>query len=160
MISLEQAKTLQGKTMIGADGDKLGTIDTLYADREDGSPTFATVKTGLFGSRTSFVPLDQAELEGDDLVVPYAKDLVKDDPGVDPDSELSPEEEDRLYTHYSMGGDTSGPNTDDGRAKLRKYATTETETETGQVPVSKEQSDADGVYPQDSTSTGQTAPQR
>ncbi len=170
MISLDQARQLQGKTMLGADGDKLGSIHTLYADREDGHPTFATVSTGLFGSRTTFVPLDQAELRGDDVVVPYAKDLVKDAPNVDTDSDLSPEEEERLYRHYSLTGgtaptgttgtatgaghDTSGPNTDDamtrseehlevgtqqveaGRARLRKYVTTETETV--QVPVTKE----------------------
>ena len=166
MISIDQARTLQGKTMLGAGGDKLGTIDTLYADREDGSPTFATVNTGLFGGKSSFVPLEQAELKGDDLVVPYAKDLVKEAPGIDPDSELSPQEEDRLYAHYGVGGgfataqttgagqDTSGPNTDDamtrseehlqvgtqqveaGRARLRKFVTTETETV--QVPVTKE----------------------
>ena len=166
MISIDQARTLQGKTMLGAGGDKLGTIDTLYADREDGSPTFATVNTGLFGGKSSFVPLEQAELKGDDLVVPYKKDLVKDAPGIDPDSELSPQEEDRLYAHYGVGTgtttaqtagaghDTSGPNTDDamtrseehlqvgkqqveaGRARLRKFVTTETETV--QVPVTKE----------------------
>ncbi len=179
MISIDQARTLQGKTMLGAGGDKLGSIDTLYADREDGSPTFATVNTGMFGRKTSFVPLEQAELKGDDLVVPYPKDLVKDAPSIDPDSELSPEEEDRLYAHYGVGTDTdtttdqatgqttgqttdtkgaghdtSGPNTDDamtrseerlevgtqkteaGRARLRKFVTTETETVN--VPVTKE----------------------
>ena len=174
MISIDQARTLQGKTMLGAGGDKLGSIDTLYADREDGSPTFATVNTGMFGSKTSFVPLERAELKGDALVVPYPKDLVKGAPSIDPDSELSPDEEDRLYAHYGVGTgtgtgqtaaepatgtagaghDTSGPNTDEamtrseehlqvgtqkteaGRAKLRKYVTTETETVN--VPVTKE----------------------
>ena len=173
MISIDQARTLQGKTMLGAGGDKLGSIDTLYADREDGSPTFATVNTGMFGGKASFVPLEQAELKGDDLVVPYPKDLVKDAPSIDPDSELSPEEEDRLYAHYGVGTgtttattgqattatrgagqDTSGPNTDEamtrseehlqvgtqkteaGRARLRKFVTTETETVN--VPVTKE----------------------
>jgi uncharacterized protein (TIGR02271 family) len=107
MITLEQARTLQGKTMYGADGDKLGSIDVLYADREDGEPTFATVNTGLLGTSTSFVPLAQAELRGDDVHVPYSKDLVKDAPSIDQDAELSPEEEERLYAHYSLSGGTS-----------------------------------------------------
>ena len=176
MISRDQLTSLQGKTLLGADGDKLGTIDTLYADRENGEPTFTTVHTGLFGSKTSFVPLAEAELRGDDVVVPYAKDLVKDAPTVEQDSDLSPEEEERLYSHYglsttgtdtgtgwtastddrerSAGHDTSGPDTDEamtrseehlqvgtqqvesGRARLRKYVTTETETVN--VPVTKE----------------------
>ena len=171
MLSIDQARTLQGKTMHGSDGAKLGTVDTLYADREDGHPTFATVQTGLFGSKTHFVPLEQAELADDGVRVPYGKDLVSDAPSVDTDAELSPDEEERLYAHYGLTGasaapaptgggvapaghDTSGPNTDDamtrseerlqvgtqqvetGRARLRKYVTTETETV--QVPVTKE----------------------
>jgi uncharacterized protein (TIGR02271 family) len=173
MLSIDQARTLQGKTLTGAGGTKLGTIDTLYADREDGHPTFATVHTGMFGTTTHFVPLEAAEVSGDGVAVPYDKDLVSSAPSVDTGAELSPEEEDRLYAHYGLTGgaasmppatdtaqrtgaghDTSGPNTDDamtrseehlevgtqrveaGRARLRKYVTTEVETV--QVPVTKE----------------------
>ena len=107
MISLQQARALQGKTMYGEGEDKLGRVDVLYADREDGDPTFATVHTGLVGGRTSFVPLAQAELRGEDVYVPYSKDLVKDAPQIDPDAELSPEEEQRLYQHYGVGTGTS-----------------------------------------------------
>ena len=178
MISQDQLGQLQGKTLLGAGGEKLGRLDALYADRTDGEPTFATVHTGMFGSTTHFVPLAQAELRGDDVVVPYDKDLVTSAPKLDPDTELEPQEEERLYAHYGLGGatgtattgttgtttgtqefasaghDTSGPNTDDamtrseerlqvgteqveaGRARLRKYVTTETET--ARVPVTKE----------------------
>ena len=66
MITLDQARTLQGKTMHGSGGEKLGKIDTLYADREGGEPTFATVHTGAFGTKTSFVPLDEATMTGDE----------------------------------------------------------------------------------------------
>ncbi|MCW2777812.1 MAG: uncharacterized protein JWN17_1537 [Frankiales bacterium] len=176
MITLDQARTLQGKTLHGAGGEKLGTIDTLYADRDGGEPTFATVHTGLFGSKTHFVPLADATLQGDTVTVPYGKDLVGQAPNIDTDADLSPQEEQRLYTHYGIAGggyaqttgtgvgenvhgtvghDTSGPTTDDamtrseerlqvgtqkveaGRARLRKYITSETETRT--VPVSHEE---------------------
>ena len=191
MITLDQARTLSGKTLMGSGGEKLGTIDTLYADRDGGEPTFATVHTGLFGSKTHFVPLADATLQGDTVTVPYAKSLVNDAPNIDKDSDLSPEEEQRLYSHYgvgtgmgtqttgtttgttqtqgmtndrdldrgnvhgTVGHDTSGPTTDDamtrseerlqvgtqqvetGRARLRKYITSETVTET--VPVSHEE---------------------
>jgi uncharacterized protein (TIGR02271 family) len=168
VITMEQARTLQGKTLYGEGHDKLGTIDTLYADREDGAPTFATVHTGMFGAKTSFVPLNGARLEGDEVAVPYSKNLVKDAPKIEADSDLEPSEEQRLYSHYGLtdgisnqqgvapaGHDTSGPNTDDamtrseeelrvgkqdteaGRAKLRKYVTTENVTQT--VPVKREE---------------------
>ena len=63
-----------------------------------------TVKTGLFGTSESFVPLQGARLEGSDVVVPYTKDQVKDAPRVDTDGHLEPSEEDRLYDHYGLGG--------------------------------------------------------
>ncbi|MCW2607217.1 MAG: uncharacterized protein JWO60_1910 [Frankiales bacterium] len=174
MITLDQARTLKGKTLMGNGGQKLGTIDTLYADRDGGEPTFATVQTGRFGAKTHFVPLASATLSGDTVTVPYASDLVDAAPNIDPDSDLSPQEEQRLYSHYgvtggytatsagegqnvhgTVGHDTSGPTTDDamtrseerlhvgtetteaGRARLRKYITSETETRT--VPVSHEE---------------------
>ena len=74
MLDQNDFRTLSGRTLLGADSEKLGKIDQLYADREDGHPTFLTVSTGLFGSRTSFVPVSEASLHGDDVHVPYTKD--------------------------------------------------------------------------------------
>jgi uncharacterized protein (TIGR02271 family) len=50
----------------------------------------------------SFVPLEGARLEGNDIVVPYNKNQVKDAPRIDADRPLEPAEEDRLYQHYRM----------------------------------------------------------
>ena len=163
MLTLDEARTLKGKTMVAADGDKLGSIDAMYAATSDGHPTFAAVNTGMFGTKTSFVPLERAEVRGDEVVVPYDKKTVKDAPSIEEDDELTLQEEERLYAHYALdaprpaqgaGHDTSGPNTDDamtrseeqlqvgtqkvetGRARLRKYVTSETETV--HVPVEKE----------------------
>ncbi|MDP9496948.1 MAG: YsnF/AvaK domain-containing protein [Actinomycetota bacterium] len=114
MITLEQARQLSGKTMIGPGGEKLGKIDTLYADREDGEPTFATVQTGMFGTKTHFVPLQDATLSGEQVQVPYDKSLVNDAPNIDPDAELSPEEEERLYAHYGLGSGGTSTGTSGG----------------------------------------------
>ena len=127
MITLDQAKTLQGRTMHGSDGQKLGKIDTLYADREDGEPTFATIHTGAFGTKTSFVPLDEATMTGDDVTVPYDKDLVHAAPKIDPDAELEPAEEDRLYQHYGVRGHgtaTTGTTGTTGRTDTTTTTTT------------------------------------
>jgi hypothetical protein len=160
MITMDQAKTLQGKTLFGEGRDKLGTIDTLYADREDGDPTFATVHTGLFGTKTSFVPLADARMEGDDVLVPYTKKLVGDAPKMDADTDLEPDEEQRLYSHYGMGGgmggdtttttdetsagmrgagqDMSGPNTDDAMTRSEEQVRVGTQdVETGRARLRK-----------------------
>jgi len=211
MLNRENIESLlnKGGNVIGSDGEKIGSIGQLYADDDTGEPTWVTVKTGLFGTSQSFVPVEGSHSQGDDLVVPYSKEHVKDAPRVDVDGHLTPEEEDRLYTYYERGGartysdtrgddtrgdvdlqgdadlnagtptagavgyasdrdtagyasdrdtvgrDTSGPTTDDamtrseerlhvgteretaGRARLRKYVTTENVTKT--VPVQREE---------------------
>ncbi|GAB3282292.1 PRC and DUF2382 domain-containing protein [Sinomonas notoginsengisoli] len=192
MVTREDIETL-GRAkgnILGQGGEKIGGLGELYVDDETDNPTWVTVKTGLFGTKESFVPLEGANRQGEDLVVPYTKDQVKDAPRVDPDGHLEPDEEDRLYTHYgrtarsgiadgngrgtrhtgdetavegdtgrtdrrTTGHDTSGPNTDDamtrseerlnvgtereevGRARLRKYVTTENVQKT--VPVQREE---------------------
>lgn len=175
---------LSNATVYDNSGDKIGKLGTVYVDNDSGQPSFATVSTGLFGISESFVPLEGAQLDDDEVRVAYTKDQVKDAPRVDAGHELSPTEEDRLYSHYGLTGaggaaeraDRDATSADDvaareqagtasqvhkgghettdtvtaheerlnvgtrteetGRVRLRKYTTTETETV--EVPVSKE----------------------
>ena len=97
--------------VVSADGQKIGSIGQIYVDDSTGEPSFVTVKTGLFGTAESFVPLQDATVTGGDIRVGYSKDEVKDAPRVDPDGRLTPTEEQRLYAHYGLsgrGGYTSG----------------------------------------------------
>jgi uncharacterized protein (TIGR02271 family) len=182
MPDIDTVRSWQGATMVDADGDKIGTIESIYLDDQTGEPEWALVNTGLFGTKSSFVPLAQATDAGDQVQVPYEKQLVKDAPRVDTDQHLSEAEEQQLWRHYGLdydsgyttdtadrdrdgvyddvqdsavGRDTSGPTTDDamtrseeelqvgtetrerGRARLRKYVTTEQQTVT--VPVQREE---------------------
>jgi uncharacterized protein (TIGR02271 family) len=100
MPTLQDIQTWRGRTLVDRDGDKIGKIEDIYLDRSSGEPEWVAVKTGLFGTNVSFVPIHGASPAGDDLQVSYEKDLVKDAPNVDPDGELSPDEERRLYQHY------------------------------------------------------------
>jgi sporulation protein YlmC with PRC-barrel domain len=101
MRTLEDVKTWRGMTMVDADGDKIGTIEEIYLDRQTGEPEWASVKTGLFGLKSSFVPIGAADVTGENQVrVPFQKEQVKDAPKVDAEGELSPEEERRLYEYY------------------------------------------------------------
>ena len=100
MATMQDVETWRGRTLVDRDGDKIGKIEDIYLDRSSGEPEWVAVKTGLFGSNVSFVPIHGASPAGDDLQVSYEKDQVKDAPNVNPDGELSPEEERRLYQHY------------------------------------------------------------
>jgi uncharacterized protein (TIGR02271 family) len=90
-----------GATVVDRDGDKIGTLESVYMDRGSGQPEWLAVKTGLFGTKQSFVPIGEAQARGDDLQVPFEKAHVKDAPNVDPEEGyLTGEEEGRLYQHY------------------------------------------------------------
>ena len=102
MISEQHLNTVIGSTAVGPDG-KLGTVGQVYLDDETGRPEWATVRTGLFGTKEAFVPLADAEISGQDLRVPFDKDRVKGAPHVDADQgHLSPEEESELYRYYGL----------------------------------------------------------
>src|ERR687886_2555784 len=103
MISRDSVQTLIGGTAYSTDGDKIGSIGTVYLDNASGEPAWVTVKTGFFGSNESFVPLEQAELTNDGVRVPYDKDRIKGAPNIETDQELSEQEEDQLYAYYGLG---------------------------------------------------------
>jgi uncharacterized protein (TIGR02271 family) len=96
------AEQLEGRPVIGSDGAKIGTVADMYLDKETRQPEWALVSTGLFGSKSSFVPITDASAEGDALRVPFTKDQVKDAPRVDDDGEISQEDEATLSRHYGM----------------------------------------------------------
>ena len=114
MTTQHDVRAWRGRTLVDRDGDKIGKIQDVYLDRSSGEPEWIAVKTGLFGSNVSFVPVHHATLDGEDVRVGYEKHLVKDAPNVDPDGELSPEEERRLYQHYGRSDyDDWGPDSED-----------------------------------------------
>jgi len=158
-----------GATVQDSSGDKIGTVEQIYLDDNSGQPTWATVRTGMFGTKESFIPLDSANFSDGSVSVPVTKDQVKGAPRVEGDGHLEPQDEEELYRYYGVGNefdagadasdtvgrDVSGPTTDEamtrseerldvgteqvqtGRARLRKYITTHTESV--EVPVSREE---------------------
>lgn len=125
-----------GTAYTASDHDKIGRIGQLYLDNDTGNPEWVTVKTGMFKKAESFVPLKDASIDGDNVLLDYSADQVKGAPRIDPDSELSPDDENRLYQYYNLGSatgqqsdhvvgdgqtdqseDTSGPTTDDAMTR-------------------------------------------
>ena len=86
-------------------GDKIGSVATIYYDDRTGRPEWLAINTGLFGVNTTFVPISEAtEYVHDgnvDLQVPFTKDFIKDAPNVNPtDGHLTEIETERLFSHY------------------------------------------------------------
>jgi len=101
MIGMEQLDRLRGAHVVDTDGHRVGTVADTYFT-EDGPPTWVAVHTGFFDSRYTFVPLEDAELEGHVLRIPYSKHTVKEAPHLDLGAGPSGEEELDLHRYYDM----------------------------------------------------------
>jgi uncharacterized protein (TIGR02271 family) len=149
MIGTETLDRVIGADVIDADGNKIGTASEVFLDDQSGNPEWVTVKTGLFGTKESFVPIRDADLTGDGLRVPVSKDAVKDAPKIDAEGHLSPQEEQELYRYYGMAGGTS----DTGQSgRTEDYTRTETTRTTANTGMGAGMTDPTG----DTTATTTT----
>jgi uncharacterized protein (TIGR02271 family) len=138
MATLKDISTWRGRDVVDGNGDKVGTLEDIYLDRESGEPEWMAIRTGMFGTKVSFAPISDAAAAGEDIRVPYEKSQVKDAPKVEADGELSGDEERVLYEHYGrsdyaewderssrdagqergpVGHDVSGPTTDEAMTR-------------------------------------------
>jgi hypothetical protein len=104
--SIETARGWRGRIMVDRDSNKIGEVVDIYLDNETDRPEWAVVRTGLFGMRSTFVPLADAREVGDELQVPHQRLQVKQAPNIEPDGHLSAVEEAELYRHYGLDYDT------------------------------------------------------
>jgi len=155
MLDIDTALSWRGRTVRDRDGEKVGTFGDLYLEGDDDRPAYAGVRTGMFRSHESIVPLDGAhETDDGDVCVPYALEAIKAAPNVDPDVALTDDEQDRLHEHYGeptqMRRESAEvirseeevdvrvePSRPKERVRLRKYVVTEQVEKT--VPVRREE---------------------
>ena len=73
-------KALAGLYVIGSSNVKLGVVESVYADIRSGQPQWAAVRSGLFGTDVSLIPLAKAECDSRSLRIPYSVQQVRDAP--------------------------------------------------------------------------------
>lgn len=113
MLDENQAQDLIGRTVYSDGGEKIGKVGQVFLDDQTGRPEFLTVNTGMFGNKESFVPVDGASVDGENVTIPHSKSKVKDAPHVDLDSgHLDEPDERRLYEYYGRSyGDVGAAQT-------------------------------------------------
>ena len=136
-MQLNDVTQLRGTTVIDPSGDKIGRVEEIYLDDQTNQPEWLLVNTGLFGTKSTFIPMQGVDRADDDaVVVPFEKSRVKDAPHIEPERQLTQAEEAELYRYYGFdysehrsdsglpegtpdtagydaaGHDTSGPTTD------------------------------------------------
>ena len=102
MITQNDINRIADADVYDTDGDKIGSVGQVYLDTDSGNPEWVSVKTGLFGTKETFVPLQRANVSDDRITVAYDKTQVKDAPQIDADGPLSYADEDQLYKHYGL----------------------------------------------------------
>ncbi|MDX6327556.1 MAG: hypothetical protein QOK15_3910 [Nocardioidaceae bacterium] len=111
MIGTNEIDRIQGATAYDNSGDKIGKVDQVYLDDQTGEPSWLTLNTGLFGTSTTFAPLEGAAFDGDDLRIGYDKEQVKNAPRIEVDQHLERDQEEELYRYYGLSYAGSGVGT-------------------------------------------------
>jgi uncharacterized protein (TIGR02271 family) len=93
-----------GYEVYDRNGDKIGKVDDLFVDEND-QPEYVGVKMGFLGLEgTSLIPIELARVdEGDRRIeVSVDKAQVKEGPSFNDDEDITPEYEERVYSHYGL----------------------------------------------------------
>lgn len=99
----QRVRSLMGRTLIDAAGQRIGRVEDIYTDDVGGQPAWIAVATGRFGLNVIFLPFAGAiPAGGDELRVRFPRDLVKQAPTAGTGGRLTQEEVVRLYDHYGF----------------------------------------------------------
>ncbi len=130
---------LFGCEVTDSNGNKIGKVDSVWVDDATNALEFIGVKVGMLMGKTHIIPVTQGQTGSGTITVPYAESQIKGAPSFSGDDELSPADEDQIYSYYgvdrstgqSLSGLPAGEQT--GRytttdTNARDYQTTDTNT--------------------------------
>lgn len=142
---MEQPYNIHDYEVLDRNGRKLGAITGFWIDDATGKPEFASVKTGWLMGKNHMIPIRDAHFDygGRRLRVPYSEQMIKKAPSFQPDHNLSPQEEQQIYSHYHLDRSTSRSPTglpSRGEANLGR-ATGEREQRSVEMPLREEKVD-------------------
>lgn len=101
-LSPDELDQLYDATVFDRDGEKVGTVGQIYLDDATEEPNFVTVRTGLFGTKETFVPVRDADFSDGDVHLPYDREVIRECPAVESDSHLDEPEQAELFRHYGL----------------------------------------------------------
>jgi len=101
---IEEPEELAGEDIYDQIGEKIGSVEQLYAGGGDGPPSWVGIKisTGLFGRELVLVPLARLKQEQGQVRVPYSRQHLLDAPEVEAEDGLSEEEAEQLSDYFAV----------------------------------------------------------
>jgi uncharacterized protein (TIGR02271 family) len=111
MITEQQIPRVLDHPLYDERGSKVGDVKHVFLDDQTGRPEWLGVKTGMLGSKETYVPASRAEWVSDHVEAAYEKDFIKQAPDIDleADDHISAAEEQRLYQYYGIDLSGQGP---------------------------------------------------
>lgn len=92
-----------GSTVLDRQGEPVGTVKDVVFEEADMTPSWLVVKPGLFRSPHYVPARNTYRTAGEDVVIPYDRDVVRSAPKApDKDHVISHENRDELLRHYGL----------------------------------------------------------
>ena len=94
-------------------GNSIGAVEDVYIDDETQQPEWIALRSGLFGTKLSFVPVSSASWHDDGVHFPFSRDAIRHAPHPDLiDDRLDPDQKQELLRYYSQQSGTPSQHVD------------------------------------------------
>lgn len=140
-VTKDQIQSLYDAEVLDSGGQKVGGVGQVYLDDQSGEPAWVTVKTGLFGTNETFVPLQDADVAAGEIRLPYTKDFIKGAPNIGSEGHLDDNDQQNLFNYYSVGSNDRAAAND--RGANNDVGTSRSDTGTAGADVQGQDTDTD-----------------
>ena len=93
---------LYDREVVDSNGNKVGTVEGVWADAESGGLEFIGVHGSVFTRGVHVVPAANIHTDGNRITLPFDKDRVNDSPRFSNEDVLSDEDEEKIYNHFGI----------------------------------------------------------
>jgi len=107
--STTAAEQVFGYDVIDGSGNRIGTVDNVWVDDATSELEFIGIKTGWLFGKTHVIPTADAQIDNGNRTVsiPYGEDQIKNAPSFATDDELSPGDENQIYSYFGLDRSTA-----------------------------------------------------
>lgn len=102
MVETPDFREWIGDEVRSSSGEKVGNLVDVYFEADSGEPVFLLIKSGLLGRKQTFIPAERATPGRAYLRVAHPDDEIKQAPTLDAGTDLSQDDEERLYHYYKL----------------------------------------------------------
>ena len=102
-MSQGPAEAYKDYTVYDQHYEKVGKVDDLFVDEND-QPEYIGVKMGLFGTKSTLIPIELVRVNDRRKLVEVAADeeTIKHAPTFDNDGDITPDYEDRVHGYFGL----------------------------------------------------------